>query len=68
MENSGGAGEAEYGADTDYIDHNWIPRDWEFRFGTASWMQTPPDFMKDEAAWDMKFAPEYVPVPRDGDH
>ena len=64
----GGAGEAEYGADTDYIDQNWIPRDWEFRFGTAIWMQTPPDFMAGEAAWDMKFAPEYVPVRRDGDH
>jgi len=48
-------GEAEYGADSDYLDDNWVPREWEFRFGTASWMQVLPDFMKEEHEWDVGF-------------
>ncbi len=48
-------GETEYGADTDYLDDNWIPREWEFRFGTASWMTKPPAFMMDEIPWDVGF-------------
>lgn len=48
-------GETEYGADTDYLDDNWVPREWEFRFGTASWMTKPPAFMMDEIPWDVGF-------------
>ncbi|WP_120429730.1 VOC family protein [Acinetobacter baylyi] len=48
-------GETEYGADTDYLDDNWVPREWEFRFGTASWMTNPPGFMLDEIPWDVGF-------------
>ncbi|TCB73306.1 VOC family protein [Acinetobacter sp. ANC 4173] len=48
-------GETEYGADTDYLDDNWVPREWEFRFGTASWMTKPPSFMLDEIPWDVGF-------------
>ncbi|HEO1802623.1 TPA: VOC family protein [Acinetobacter baumannii] len=48
-------GETEYGADTDYLDDNWVPREWEFRFGTASWMTNPPAFMLDDIPWDVDF-------------
>ena len=27
-------GEAEYHADTDYLDDNWVPRAWDFKFGS----------------------------------
>lgn len=57
-------GEAEFGADTDYIDDNWVPREWEFRFGTASWMQKLVDFMEDEAEWDVDFYKEFGDDPK----
>lgn len=50
-----GGGEAEYGADADYVDDNWTPRQWEFRFGTASWMQQLVDFMQDDPVWDVRY-------------
>jgi len=50
-----GGGEGEFGADTDYVDDGWQPRQWEFRFGTAIWMQQLVDFMFEEPAWDVKF-------------
>lgn len=53
--NSPTGGEAEYGADTDYLDDNWVPREWEFRFGTAQWMGSPPPFMQDDIPWDVTF-------------
>jgi catechol 2,3-dioxygenase-like lactoylglutathione lyase family enzyme len=54
-------GEAEYGTDSDYLDDNWVPREWEFRFGTMIWMQTPPPFMQGEIAWDVDFYKEFGP-------
>lgn len=59
-------GEAEYGADTDYLDDNWVPRVWEFRFGTASWMQSMPGFMQEEPAWDVDFYKEFPPATKVG--
>ncbi len=52
-------GEAEYGTDSDYLDDNWVPREWEFRFGTMIWMQAPPPFMQGEIAWDVDFYKEF---------
>ena len=52
-------GEAEYGTDTDYLDDNWTPREWEFRFGTMIWMQNPPPFMMGEIEWDVDFYKEF---------
>ena len=54
-------GEAEYGADSDYLDDNWIPREWEFRFGTATWMHSLPHFMQEEVPWDVEFYKEFLP-------
>lgn len=52
----GKAGEAEYHADTDYLDDNWIPRAWDFRFGSLLWSNNaPPIFRGDDIPWDMQF-------------
>lgn len=49
-------GEAEYHADTDYLDDNWVPRAWDFKFGSLLWAQnTPPIFRGDHIPWDMTF-------------
>lgn len=52
----GKAGEAEYHADTDYLDDNWVPRAWDFRFGSLLWANNaPPIFRGDDIPWDMQF-------------
>lgn len=52
----GKAGEAEYHADTDYLDDNWIPRAWDFRFGSLLWSNNaPPIFRGNDIPWDMAF-------------
>ena len=51
----GHAGEAEYHADTDYLDDNWVPRAWDFRFGSLLWSNNaPPIFRGDDIPWDVK--------------
>jgi hypothetical protein len=52
----GKGGEAEYHADTDYLDDNWVPRAWDFRFGSLLWSNNaPPIFRGDNIPWDMTF-------------
>lgn len=52
----GNAGEAEYHADSDYLDDNWVPRAWDFRFGSLLWSNNaPPIFRGDNIPWDMTF-------------
>ncbi|MFM6853229.1 MAG: VOC family protein [Sphingopyxis sp.] len=52
----GDAGEAEYHADTDYLDDNWVPRAWDFKFGSLLWSNNaPPIFRGDDIPWDMVF-------------
>ncbi len=52
----GKSGEAEYHADTDYLDDNWVPRAWDFRFGSLLWSNNaPPIFRGDNIPWDMQF-------------
>ena len=41
-------GEAEYGADTDYLDDGWVPREWDPRFGFISWCAKLPPFLHQE--------------------
>ena len=49
-------GEAEYHADTDYVDDNWVPRAWDFKFGSLLWSHhTPAIFRGDNIPWDMSF-------------
>lgn len=56
-------GEAEYGADSDYIDDNWIPREWNQVFGTYSWMHKIPEFLGSGQKWEYRLHPDYVPQP-----
>ena len=52
-------GEAEYHADTDYLDDNWIPRVWDFKFGSLLWAhKVPPMFAGDNIPWDVQLDPE----------
>jgi catechol 2,3-dioxygenase-like lactoylglutathione lyase family enzyme len=52
-------GEAEYHADTDYLDDNWVPRVWDFKFGSLLWAhKVPAIFQSDQINWDMKLDPE----------
>ena len=52
----GKSGEAEYHADTDYLDDNWIPRAWDFRFGSLLWANNaPPIFRGNDIPMDMAF-------------
>jgi len=52
-------GEAEYHADTDYLDDNWVPRAWDFKFGSLMWAtRVPPIFQGDDIPWDMKLDPD----------
>lgn len=49
-------GEAEYHADTDYLDDNWVPRAWDFKFGSLLWAHHKPMiFRGDNIPWDMQF-------------
>jgi catechol 2,3-dioxygenase-like lactoylglutathione lyase family enzyme len=47
-------GEAEYGADTDYLDDGWVPREWDPKFGYIAWAANLPPFMQQEAARDVR--------------
>ena len=52
-------GEAEYHADTDYIDDNWVPRAWDWKFGALLWAHNIPGFFRtDNDNWDMTFDPQ----------
>ena len=52
----GHAGEAEYHADTDYLDDNWVPRAWFFKFGSLLWANdAPPIFRGDNIPWEVEF-------------
>ncbi|KRB85495.1 glyoxalase [Sphingomonas sp. Root710] len=49
-------GEAEYGADTDYVDDSWVPRDWTVPlFGYAHHVHNLPSFLIEEPAWEFKY-------------
>jgi catechol 2,3-dioxygenase-like lactoylglutathione lyase family enzyme len=47
-------GEAEYGADTDYLDDGWVPREWDPKFGYIVWCANLPPFMQQEAERDVR--------------
>jgi catechol 2,3-dioxygenase-like lactoylglutathione lyase family enzyme len=49
-------GEAEYGADSDYVDDSWVPRNWTNPlFGYAHHVHNLPPFLKDEPDWEIAF-------------
>ncbi|MEL0250754.1 MAG: VOC family protein [Novosphingobium sp.] len=70
-------GEAEYGADGDYIDDAWVPRYWTSpAFGYTHWVHDLPHFLIEEPKWDVRYLGEddYIegaprpPAPHNGDH
>jgi catechol 2,3-dioxygenase-like lactoylglutathione lyase family enzyme len=58
-------GEAEYGADQDQVDDNWVPRNWDAKFGFAQWVQNVPRFWIEGPSWDVRFDDQTVPHPGD---
>jgi catechol 2,3-dioxygenase-like lactoylglutathione lyase family enzyme len=45
-------GEAEYGADADYVDDSWVPRDWiEPLFAFSHFVHNLPDFLANAPEW-----------------
>lgn len=56
-------GEAEYGADGDYVDDGWIPRRWtEPLFGYLSFVHNMPDFYMNPPSWDVEYFEGYTPL------
>ena len=55
-------GQAEYGADSDFLDDSWVPRVWEPMFGFFSFMHNMAPFMMDAAPWEWDYAPGYTPL------
>jgi catechol 2,3-dioxygenase-like lactoylglutathione lyase family enzyme len=52
-------GEAEYHVDTDYLDDNWIPRLWEWKFGSMLWSHhLPARYREEPITWDVTLDPE----------
>lgn len=54
-------GDAEYGADSDACDDNWVPRTWDPLFGTAIFMQNIQPWIKETPVWDVDFVADCVP-------
>lgn len=54
-------GQAEYGADSDYLDDSWVPRVWNPMFGFFSFVHNMAPFMLDAAPWEWEYAPGYTP-------
>jgi catechol 2,3-dioxygenase-like lactoylglutathione lyase family enzyme len=59
-------GEAEYGADSDYVDDSWVPRDWvNPLFGYAHFVHNLPPFLKAPPPWHVAYLTDGEPVEGD---
>jgi catechol 2,3-dioxygenase-like lactoylglutathione lyase family enzyme len=59
-------GEAEYGADADYVDDGWVPRDWHAPlFAYAHYVHNLPPFLMKPPAWDFSYITGIEPSKRD---
>lgn len=55
-------GEAEYGADGDYVDDSWVPRDWDHPlFAYAHHVHNLPPFLQEEPVWHFNYITDDVP-------
>jgi len=55
-------GRAEYGADSDHIDDQWVPRLWHPLFGGFSFLHNMPPFMLEHAIpWEWDYFPGTTP-------
>ncbi|WP_293881513.1 VOC family protein [Sphingomonas sp.] len=49
-------GEAEYGADSDYVDDSWVPRSWDNPlFAYSHFVHNLPPFLQKEPTWDVRY-------------
>ena len=49
-------GEAEYGADSDFVDNSWVPRDWvEPLFAYAHFVHNLPPFLLQPPTWKVEY-------------
>ena len=61
-------GEAEYGADSDYVDDNWIPREWlEPLFGFTHFVHNLPPFLHVPPEWKFRYLTEEAQLVQSGD-
>ncbi|WP_300396098.1 VOC family protein [uncultured Sphingobium sp.] len=52
-------GEAEYGTDADYVDDNWVPREFDVPlFGYSHFTHNVPAFLEKEPEWSFKYLTE----------
>lgn len=56
-----GGGEVEYGADSDALTDDWVPRDFDRNFGFAQWVHDIPEFWIGGPTWDVEFNPLDAP-------
>lgn len=62
-------GEAEYGTDSDYLDDNWVPRDWiNPLFGFATFTHNLPPFLAQEPDWNFRYITQTAGNSTTGDH
>jgi catechol 2,3-dioxygenase-like lactoylglutathione lyase family enzyme len=55
-------GRAEYGADSDYVDDQWLPRLWHPVFGGFSFLHNMPPFVAENTIpWDWDYFPGTTP-------
>lgn len=55
-------GDAEYGADGDYVDDTWVPRHWTNPlFGYLTFAHNMPPFFKDPPSWDVEYHADFSP-------
>jgi catechol 2,3-dioxygenase-like lactoylglutathione lyase family enzyme len=60
-------GDAEYGADSDYVDDTWVPRDWiNPLFGYLTFAHNMPPFFMDPPSWDVQFHADFAPQRKAG--
>lgn len=57
-------GETEYGADADYVDDSYIPREWNALFGIQIWMGNPPEWVQhaSEVEWHGGYLRDGIPA------
>ena len=60
-------GQAEYGADSDYLDDHWVPRLWHPIFGGFSFLHNMPPFvLENEIPWEWEYFPGTTPGSKGG--
>ena len=56
-------GEAEYGADADYVDDSWVPREWvNPLFGYLTFAHNLPAFFREPPPWEVRYHGDFTPA------